>query len=571
MTRPIHLLLIAAFILWSLPVASAPQYINAEPLSKILADTAVADIKKGARLQLPVNSRCGDIVTVLANGAQSHTKPGTLFHTAKLDYQLVLQNNFPTQLKSYLSGKTPYLRGTIGMINMAAGALSQDARTKPVTIYQMSWSAGADALVVKPGINSIRSLRGKTIALQAYGPHVDFMSKILQDAGLTVDDVSLRWLPDLTGTANSPVAAFQQDDVDAAFVIRRDALALTSAAAVNADDSIGGTRLLLSTRTANHLIADVYAVRSDYLQSHRKEVRQFVQALMKATEALQTLVADKQSQHSDYQQLISAAALLLLEDETATAEIEGISADCDPAGWQGNVNFFASPTFPRSLAHLSNQMQPALISMGLIESQIPLQHADWDYSQLHDGLSLIGSTSAPRFNQQQVALSVAQKLRKGTRDEGELFSFEIPFEPNQESFPEDLYQDAFRKAVEYASTYGGSLITIEGHSDPLKYLRKKSSGESPLLLGGIKQSAKNHSLSHAVAVRNNVISYALSHGVTLDQSQFAVSGQGIAKPKSGICDSEPCIPVTEQEWRDNMRIEFRILQPETEASLSTPL
>ncbi len=571
MTRPTHLLLITAFTLWALPAASAPQYVNPEPLSRILADTAVDSIKKGERLQLPVNSRCGDIVTVLANGAQSHTQPESPFQTAKLNFQLVLEKNFPTQLENYLSGKSPYLRGTIGMINMAAGALSQDHRTKPVIIYQMSWSAGADALVVKPGINSIKSLRGKTIALQAYGPHVDFMSKILHDAGLTVDDVSLRWLPDLTGTANSPVAAFQQDDVDAAFVIRRDAQALTSGAAVNADDSIGGARLLLSTRTANHLITDVYAVRSDYLQSHRKEVRQFVQALMKAAEAWQTLVADKQSQNSDYQQLISAAALLLLENETATTEIEGISADCELAGWQSNVNFFASPTFPRSLTHLSNDMQPALISMGLIESQLPLQDADWDYSLLHDGLSLIGSTSLPRFNQQQVALTVAQKLRKGTLDEGELFSFEILFEPNQQSFPEDLYQDAFKKAVEYASTYGGSLISIEGHSDPLGYLRKKSSGETPLLLGHIKQSAKNLSLSHAVAVRNSVISYALSHGVTLDQSQFAVAGQGIAKPKSGTCDSEPCVPVTEQEWRDNMRIEFRILQFETEASLSNPL
>ena len=310
MTRPVHLLLIAAFTRWSLPAASAPQYINAEPLSRVLADTAVTAIKKGERIQLPVNSRCGDIVTVLANGAQPYTQPGSAFNTAKLDYQLVLEKNFPTQLENYLSGKSPYLRATIGMINMAAGALSQDPRTKPVIIYQMSWSAGADALVVKPGINSIKSLRGKTIALQAYGPHVDFMSKILHDAGLTVDDVSLRWLPDLTGTANSPVAAFQQDDVDAAFVIRRDALALTSGAAVNADDSIGGARLLLSTRTANHMITDVYAVRSDYLQSHRKEVRQFVQALMKAAEAWQTLVADKQSQNNDYQQLISAATFV---------------------------------------------------------------------------------------------------------------------------------------------------------------------------------------------------------------------------------------------------------------------
>ena len=571
MTRPIHLLFIVVLTLWALPAAAAPHYVNPEPLSKVVAGAAVADIKKDARIQLPVNSRCGDIATILANGGQAQTQRGSIFSKAKLDYQLVPGEDFSTRIKNYLSGKSPYLRGTVGMINMAAEALSQDPRTKPVIIYQMGWSTGGDALVVKPGISSAKSLKGKTIALQAYGPHIEFMSRILRDAGLTLNDVSLRWLPDLTGTENSPMAAFQMDDVDAAFVITRDAVTLTSGDTANAGNSVRGARILLSTRTANRIIADIYAVRSDYLQLHRKKVQQFVHTLLKAGEALQTLVADKQSHNSDYHQLMSAAALLLLESETATADVEAIYADCELAGWQGNVNFFESPAFPRSLAHLTNESQPTLISLGLIENQAPLQSGGWDYAQLHEGLSLIGSTSGPRFNQQEVAMVVAQKLRQGTLNEGELFSFEILFEPNQNSFPENLYQDAFKKAVEYASTYGGALITVEGHSDPLGYLRKKKIGESPLVLGRIKQTAKNLSLARSVAVRDSVISYALSHGVTLNQNQFAVVGQGIAKPKTGICGDEPCTPKTENEWSNNMRIEFHILQVEAESSLSNPL
>jgi len=570
MTRLIHLPLIAVLTLWALPAAAAPHYVNPEPLSRILAGSAVAEIKKNARIQLPVNSRCGDIATILANGGQAQTHPGSIFSKAKLDYQLVREESFSAQLQDYLAGKSPYLRGTVGMINMAVEALSQDPRTKPVIIYQMSWSTGGDALVVKPGISSAKSLKGKTIALQAYGPHIDYMARILGDAGLTVKDVSLRWLPDLTGTENSPMAAFQQNDVDAAFVITRDANALTSGVAADAGDSVRGARVLLSTRTARRIITDVYAVRSDYLQSHRKEVRQFVHALLKAGEALQSLVADKQPRNSDYHQLMSAATLLLLESETA-ADVESLYADCELAGWQDNVNFFQSPTFLRSLAHLTYEIQPAFISLGLIESQTPLLSAGWDYSQLHDGLSLIGSTFRPRFNRQEVAAVVAQKQRQGTLNESELFSFEILFEPNQNDFPEKVYQDAFKKALEYASTYAGALITIEGHSDPLGYLRKRKSGESPMVLGRIKQSAKNLSLSRSVAVRDSLISYALSHGVTLNQSQFAVVGQGIAKPKTGICGDEPCAPKTEEEWSGNMCVEFRILQVEAESSLSNPL
>ncbi len=573
MTRSIHRLIITVLALWTLPVHAAPHYLNPQPLSKVVAGAPAAEIMEGARIQLPIITWGGDIATILANGSRAQTQPGSIFSKAGLNFQLVREDVFSSQVKNYLSGKSPYLRGTAGMINMAAEALSQDPRTKPVVIYQMTWSTGGDALVVKSGISSAKSLKGKTIALQAYGPHVDYMTKILGDAGLTVNDVSLRWLPDLTGTDNSPMAAFQQDDVDAAFVIIPDALTLTSGGAVGsgAEDSVRGARILLSTRTANRIIADVYAVRSDYLQTHRQEVQQFVHALLKAGEELQTLVAAKKSRSSDYRQLTSGAALLLLDSDKAVADVEGLYADCEFAGWQGNVNFFESPTFPRSLAHLTSELQPAFISLGLIGSRIPLQSAGWDYSQLRDGLSLTGSTSGPRFNQEKVSIVVAQKQQQGTLKDGELFSFDIFFQPNQNSFSADLYSDAFKKVVEYASTYGGALITVEGHSDPLGYLRKKKNGESSVVLGRIKQSAKNLSLSRSVAVRDSVISYALNHSITLDQSQFAVVGHGISKPKNGICGSDPCAPKTEKEWRDNMRVEFRILQVEAESSVFNPL
>src|SRR5688572_31377230 len=50
---------------------------------------------------------------------------------------------------------------TLFRSNMAAEVASKDTRTKPVVIYQMTWSAGGDALVVKAGVNSARELRGK--------------------------------------------------------------------------------------------------------------------------------------------------------------------------------------------------------------------------------------------------------------------------------------------------------------------------------------------------------------------------------------------------------------------------
>ena len=255
---------------------------------------------------------------------------------AGLDLNLVREDEFPDQVASYLSGKSPYLRGTMGMLNMAAELLSRDARTRPVVIYQLTWSAGGDALVVKSGIHSAKDLKGKTIAVQAYGPHVDYLSKILTDAGLSPKDVTIRWLPDLTGTGDSPMAALHEADVDAAFVITPDALALTSNGTVGtgAEDSVRGARVLLSTKTANRIIADVYAVRADYFAANRAQVQAFVRGLMEGQDRLQRLMADKQA--GDYRNTMGAAAEMLLDSRQAVSDVEGLYADAELVGPKGN-------------------------------------------------------------------------------------------------------------------------------------------------------------------------------------------------------------------------------------------
>lgn len=567
------LLLLAAMLpLWAMAVHAAPQYLTLQPLGGLIADTAIAEVTGESPLQLPVDTRGGDIATILANGGRVETQPGSLFDESGLAFRLVRPDSFATQIVHYLAGKSPYLRGTAGMISMAAEALSRDPRTQPVVIYQTTWSAGGDALVVKPGITSVKDLKGATIALQAYGPHLDYLITILAGAGLGVNDVRLRWLPDLSGSDNSPLAAFREDDVDAAFVISADALALTSGGAVGtvAEDSLRGARILFSTRTANRVIADLYAVRSDYLQDHREKVQAFVHAQLKAAEKLHMLAAEKERADGDYRDIMSSAALLLLGNGEAITAAEGLYADCEFVGWQGNVNFFQSPTFPRSLANLSSEIQPGLVRLGVMDSPLHLQRPAWDYAQLHEGLEHAGSLSRERFNRDKVAVALARKQQQGNLGGSELFSFDLSYAPNQGDFPADQYSDAFARITDYANTYGGALVAIEGHSDPLGYLRQKKLGKNSRLLGRIKQSARNLSLSRAAALRGSIFDYAMNHGIPLDYSQFAVVGEGIANPGNGICGSDPCEPQSVQEWRDNMRIAVRILQVEADAALLNP-
>jgi ABC-type nitrate/sulfonate/bicarbonate transport system substrate-binding protein/outer membrane protein OmpA-like peptidoglycan-associated protein len=548
--------------------AKKVQFIDVKPLSQVV-DARVGECG-GKATQAFVITWGGDIATIVAQGNQKSTAAGSIFAQQGLNLTLKREDDFTKQVSSYLKCESPYLRGTLGMINMAADVTEKDSRTKMQTIYQHTWSAGGDAMVVKGGIKNAKNLKGKTIALQAYGVHVDYLSRILSDAGLTMRDVKLRWTKDLTGTDNTPMKAFYEPDVDAAMVISPDAMALTSGGKIGdgSEDSVKGAKILLSTKTANRIIADVYAVRSDYFASHREEVAKFVHGLMLADEATANLFKNKKAQPGQYNQMISAAASILLDSPQATADAEGLYGDCEYVGWKGNVKFFGDKNYPRNFEHLNGEIQKSFTALGIMRSKVVLSHAKWDYNSFKSGLHNTAGVDAPKFDAEKVAQLVTKKQKLGKFEEDEFLpSFEIYFKPNQDDFSDSQYADEFRHVIDRASTYGGAVITIEGHADPLHYLKKKKQGASQVELNQIKQGVKNLSLARANAVRASIIRFAKSKGVALDVSQFVVVGQGISNPKSGLCGGDPCPPKTEQEWLSNMRVEFKMIQVEAETNV----
>ncbi len=564
-------LIVILSLLFNFTAHAVPDYIESTPLASLI-DTPVGVVKSGA-LQVPFITWGGDIPTIFANGNKKNTQKESLFSKAGLQITLKREDSFTSQLESYLRGDSPFLRGTLGMINLASDLLSKDPRTKPIVIYQLSWSAGGDALVVSKGIKKAVDLRGKRIALQAYGPHVSYLNKVLHDANLSIKDVNIRWLADLTATDNSPMAALQAGDVDAAFVVIPDALALTSGGIVGsgAEDSVKGAKILLSTKTANRVIADVYAVRGDYYAEHRDRVQSFVHQLYKADEQFSELFKNKKKRAEEYQQVISASAQLLLDSSQAVGDTEGLYLDAELVGFGGNVNFLSSQTYPRRLGVLNQELTNGFKAAKLLRESHGVDAANWDFAKFKPGLANTSGVELPTFIPERVASLVAKRQQLGNLDDGTLFQFEVYFQPNQNAFSLDLYAESFTKVIDLATTYGGAIITVEGHSDPMGYLRKQKNGESALVLGRIKQSAKNLSLSRAVSVRDSVTKLATSKGIYLDPSQFAILGYGIAKPASGVCGNNPCAPKTREEWLSNMRVVFRIIQVEAESSVFQPL
>jgi len=393
---------------------AAPQYIQHRPLDQRIS-TPVSNVPSSTD-QLPIITWGGDIATIFGNGNQRSTAKGSIFDKHGLKFKLVREDVFANQVKNYLSGKTPYLHGTLGMINNASYLLSKNSKTKPVVFYQMTWSSGGDALVVKSSVKKVKDLKGKTIALQADGPHVDYLARILGDAGLTVNDIAIKWLPDLTGTDNSPMAAFYENGIDAAFVIIPDALALTSGGNVGtgSEDSVKGAKILMSTKTANRVIADVYAVRSDYYQANKTKVHTLAKALMEAEEALGKLITNRSSQAGAYKKAMMASAEILLDSPEAIADAEGLYADCAFVHFDGNVKFFTDRKYPRHLEKVSREINVGLKQFGLVTGKNALDKANINYKQLKTGLGVTSVAQKSRFKKDEVSALVARKQQQNS-------------------------------------------------------------------------------------------------------------------------------------------------------------
>lgn len=537
-------------------------------------------------------------VTVITWGADVQTvasvQDGT-FKAEGLNVELFCENKFPKQVEQCLSGKMPYLRGTLGQMNKAAEVVKANGLELYV-IELRSWSNGGDVIVARSNIRTPADLAGKTIALQLDGPHEDYVASVLTDAGVALSGVKFKWLEELTLPTTDtksiidPVSAFREDpSIDAVACIIPDGLALTSGGNVGdgSEGSVEGAHILLSTKTANRVIADVYAVRSDYYNSHRGEVEKFARALYKGEENWRDLRNAKDVLQAKYMQVISASAELLLGSSSATADCEAMVADAEMAGYAGNVTFFTGKMADgketlRTLPTLNTEIQTAFTSMGLMKATVPLKAADWDLASFATGLKYATNVPAPKakFDAAKVQASVSEKVAKAAATttvdaatgkiggyevesgawsmEGTLFEFEIYFLAKQTTFDANQVATAkgFQQALELAQKYGGSLIVIEGHTDPQSVLKAAKDKAPEGTINELKQVARSLSLDRAKAARDAFIAYCKSKGYEIDPSHVVVAGFGVTSPKHN--------PPTIENWQENRRVVFRVKQVEAE-------
>jgi ABC-type nitrate/sulfonate/bicarbonate transport system substrate-binding protein len=546
-------------------------------------------------VQVPFILWGGDVATFHANGGPI-TRGGTLFHKQGLRLKLDRGDDFSKQVKNYLEGKSPLLRGTMSMLGEVADQLGKAEHTRPVVFLQLTWSAG-DHLVARSGIKMLGDLKGKKIALQKGGPHVGMLDDILRTAALKWSDIQPAWTDDVTGD-KGPATLFRKDaGVDACFAITPDMTDLTGGLDKKGSgdkDSVKDAHVLVSTAHMSRSIADVYACRKDFYDAHKDWIEKFTAAYLKGCEELVGL--RKQRTDKDVAETYKAILELTQEmygknDIKTLDDADGLIADAAFVGLPGNQSFF---TDKGNLSGFRPKMLAALdvgVAMGANPGSPEFLAPNFDYDRIKNLGDLTGRPlPAERFRQDVKFL---------TQDT--IYFFTISFQPDQSDFPEQQYGDSFQRALEQASLFGGAIVAVRGHADPSNLLKRfrdaglssgrlrQGAGPDEFILGDgstldlknakkvvelikkdnfgdpklqqMEQFLQALSERRAAAVRNSVVQFAKSRGVRLDTSQIRSVGVGSTDPVYALPDERH-----EDQFAANRRVEFRIIRVPPEAA-----
>src|SRR5207249_5457538 len=133
---------------------------------------------------------------------------------------------------------------------------------------------GGDGIVVRDSIRTMSDLRGKTIVLAQNSPSHFFVLNALINAGVQPAEVDFKFTQD----AFQAAAAFNAD--------KRLAGCVSWAPDIYNLEKVKGNHVLVTTSTANKLIADVWFARADFAKDNAEIVEGLARGIFDATEDL---------------------------------------------------------------------------------------------------------------------------------------------------------------------------------------------------------------------------------------------------------------------------------------------
>lgn len=521
--------------------ADIPLLIGTNPASlvqrsAIPAVSGVSDYARPAKngkvvVEFPINVWPGWAPIIVANQGLEPNDQSVFAKKYGFYVRLSIVDDPVKARDLFASGQSHVLWGTLDMIALFAPELVKDSRTVPVVCQQIDFSAGGDGIVARGNIRSINDFRltggqRKKVVLAQNSPSHYLIMSLLIDAGIDPGDVDFRWAAD----APSAAKIFVQDSSYDAFVG-------WSPDIYNVTDRLPGTRLVVTTSTANHLIADVWAVRNDFYHDHPEIISGLVQGIFDGMDSVR----------KDPQNAARALAMAFKLPEEDCVKMIGkdggiAEGDAHLTNYRENSKFFLDPFNPSNFEVVWNSASTIYKSLGAITTTVPPNRvkASSILAALADANKDSRDLSQPTFRPDALMklsaeAGAGQVLTKAVM---------ISFEPNKSTL-NPAYDNSIPATLEeigkLAGKFGNAYIIIEGNTDASR------KGIVPTDL------VRQLSYDRADAVRR-----AIMDKFKFDPNKFKVVGNGWDNPLPGCTD-----PSNPEHNRKNRRVEVKVFPLES--------
>ncbi|MGE0440870.1 MAG: phosphate ABC transporter substrate-binding/OmpA family protein [Gemmatimonadales bacterium] len=481
-------------------------------------------------VRMALNVWAGWAPVIYANGGLKAGKVWKAPGGKDFKLELVLIDDPVAMRDAYAAGDVHIGWATLDMLPLFLDGLRRDSRTMPRVFQQVDFSNGGDGIVVRENIRSIADLRGKSIVLAQNSPSQFFLLNALINGGLQPGDVEFKYTQD----AFQAAAAFNADkSISAAVSWAPDIYNLSE---------VKGNKLLVTTATANKLIADVWFARADFAKDNPAVIEGLVRGIFDAMEALKEQPAKQE-----------VAKLMATGYSIPETDALSMLGDAHSTNFAENKDFFLNQNNPANFERLWNTAYYLYRKIGAVSTPVP-------FDQVMDFSVIKKLEAEPKYasqkNEYQVQFAPTSAAQvQGESDEILTKTVVIHFYPNSWDLAkkitktvngkvvEELYDPNVDAVVEeigrLAGQYGAARVVIEGHTDG------SMRGSVPASL------VQELSLNRANSVKEALVRKFPS----LQPNQFSAVGKGWDRP------AEPGDP---DNHAKNRRVEVKVYPAEAQ-------
>ncbi len=438
--------------------------------------------------------------------------------------ELILIDDPVAMRDAYAAGNVHIGWGTLDMVPLFMEALHKDSRVMPRIFQQVDWSNGGDGIVVRDSVKSIADLRGKTVVLAQNSPSHFFVLNALINGGVQPSEVNFKFTQD----AFQAAAAFNAD--------KKIAGAVSWSPDIYNLAKVKGNRMLVTTTTANKLIADIWFARADFAKDNPDIIEGLVRGIFDGMDALK-----------DQNNKAAAAKLMAAGYSIPEADALSMQGDAHSTNWAENQEFFLNQNNPTNFERTWNTAYYLYKRIGAVSDKTEFDQV-MDFSVLQKLGKEAKYSSQKNEYDVQFAPATASSIQ-GESDEILTKTVVIHFYPNSWDLAKKITDTTDGKSVEklydpnaafvveeigkMAGQFGAARIIIEGHSD-----------------SSMKDRIPESAVQELSANRANAVKEAiLKKFPTLQPNQFTVSGMGWSRP------ADPADPLNQAK---NRRVEVKV-------------